>query len=71
MTRGRPITANVKDNKEYFIEYYHKTNKESICECGCKYMSRSKSKHLKTKKHLDLIEFINNKKELESLKHNI
>jgi hypothetical protein len=71
MPRGRPITANVKENKEYFNEYYHKTNKEITCECGCKYLAHSKRKHLTTKKHLDLMETKTIKEELESLKQKI
>jgi hypothetical protein len=69
MPRGRPITANVKENKSYFAEYYHKTNETHICECGCTYLLHSKRKHLVTKKHQDLIKFRETQAELENLKN--
>lgn len=71
MPRGRPVTADVKNNKGYFAEYYHKTNSEYTCICGCKYKLHSKRRHLLSKKHLDLIEFLKVKAELEQLKEQI
>lgn len=68
MPRGRPITANVKDNKEYFNEYYHSTNKQHICDCGTNYLIHSKRRHLLSKKHQVLMEFKNVRAELDSLK---
>jgi hypothetical protein len=65
---GRNTTVNVKENKNYFNEYYHKTNMEYICECGCKYLLHSKRRHLMTKKHLDLMQFKNVQDELNKLK---
>lgn len=61
---GRRITVNVKENKSYFAEYYHKTNMEHICECGCKYLLHSKRRHLMSKKHQDLMQFKNTQQEL-------
>jgi hypothetical protein len=71
MPRGRPITSNVKENPEYFNEYYHNTNKEQLCECGCKYLFHSRRRHMLSKKHLNLIEFKKVREELESLKASI
>lgn len=71
MPRGRPITANVKENPEYFNEYYHSTNKEHTCECGCNYLFHSKRRHMLSKKHLTLMEFKKVQAELDSLKGSI
>lgn len=68
MTRGRPITANVKENPEYFNEYYHSTNKQYTCDCGTNYLIHSKRRHLLSKKHLVLMNFKNVQAELDLLK---
>ena len=49
--RGRTITKDVKNNKEYFNDYYREHNHDIRCECGqyVKYMSLCK--HKKSKKH--------------------
>ena len=65
---GRRITVNVKENKNYFAEYYHKTNEDCICECGSKILLHTKRKHLMTKKHKDIMEFKKVQEELNSLK---
>ncbi len=53
---GRPISVNVKENPEYFNEFYHKNNKLVKCECGLPIMSMGMNKHLKTKKHKNFME---------------
>jgi hypothetical protein len=64
--KGRPLTHNVKENKQYFLDYYHKTNEDIICECGSHVKSHSKLKHLKSKKHIQVMELINKIKDLEN-----
>jgi len=55
--RGRPLTEDVKNNKDtYFTEYYHKNNQDIICECGQHIKSGSMFKHKKSNKHIYLIE---------------
>ena len=55
--RGRPLTEDVKNNKDtYFNAYYHKHNQDIICECGQHIKSGSISKHKKSYKHIYLIE---------------
>ena len=68
MPKGRPVTVNVKDNEAYFRDYYHKTNENYQCECGTKILLHTKAKHLKTRKHLDLLEFRKAQDELRALK---
>jgi len=68
---GRNITVNVKDNKNYFNEYYHSHNKECICECGTSYLYYSKSRHLLSKKHQNLLELKKVQTELDYLKKSI
>jgi hypothetical protein len=69
MPRGRPITHNVKANKnEYFREYYHSSNGEYICECGVRCLLNSKRKHLMSKKHAHYMELKNTKDELNEMK---
>jgi hypothetical protein len=63
--KGRPLTHNAKNNKQYFLDYYHKTNEDIICECGAHFKSHSKLKHLKSKKHIQVMELINKLKEKE------
>ena len=56
-------TANCEKHKEYMKEYY-KNNKtkmfddrkiQCICDCGGNYFLYNKSKHIKTKKHLNYL----------------
>jgi len=55
--RGRPLTEDVKNNKDtYFNAYYHKHNQDIVCECGQHIKSSSIFKHKKTLKHIYLIE---------------
>ena len=51
MPAGRPITENIKENKDYFKEYYHKNNSDITCECGQFIKLRSLYQHKKSKKH--------------------
>ena len=51
MLRGRPCVFNIKEDKEYFKNYYHNTKEDVICDCGCIINNHSLNKHLKTKKH--------------------
>jgi hypothetical protein len=55
--RGRK-THEVRDNKAYFTEYYHKKNTHIICECGLTITSFYKNKHKKQKIHNYLMENI-------------
>lgn len=57
--RGRPVTLNVKENKDYFKLYYHETKENFVCLCGAFINNHSKNKHLKTKKHNFIIENFN------------
>ena len=45
--------------KEYYDEYKDKINEKIECECGGKYTFCHKSRHLKSKKHLDYLYKIN------------
>jgi uncharacterized protein YeaC (DUF1315 family) len=55
--RGRPLTEDVKNNREsYFSAYYHKHNHDIVCECGQHIKSGSMFKHKKSIKHIYLIE---------------
>ncbi len=47
--KGRPLTHNAKENKQYFVDYYHKTQQDIVCECGAHCKLHSKLKHLKSK----------------------
>lgn len=53
--RGRALTCDVKNNKEYFNEYYHEHNFDMICSCGQNIKSRGLYSHKKTKKHIYLM----------------
>jgi hypothetical protein len=44
-------------NKSYYEKNKHKQIEEYVCVCGCKMQLRSKTRHLKTKVHLN---FVNN-----------
>ena len=58
---SRTVKEYREDNKEKIKEYskqYRKNNKEKIkgrveCECGSKFMLSNKSRHLKSKKHIN------------------
>lgn len=44
--------------KKYFRNYYHeKSSRKERCECGCLVIHANKSKHVKTKKHLELMKY--------------
>ena len=47
-------------NKKYHQANIEKTSEKFICECGCEVMKRHKTPHLKTKKHIKLIEQLQN-----------
>ncbi len=68
---GRKPTVNVKENRHYFAEYYHKTNKEHVCECGCKYLLHSKRRHMLSKKHIEIMEILKLRAEADELNSNI
>ena len=56
-SRGRPLTEDVKNNREsYFSAYYHKHNHDIVCECGQHIKSRGMYSHKKSYKHLYLTE---------------
>jgi hypothetical protein len=62
MPRGRPLTVNVKEiGKKYFTDYYHATNEDVQCECGCLVKSHSKRRHMLSKKHIQLTNYIQSK----------
>ena len=46
----------VKNKKEYCILNKDKINEKHKCECGGKYTHKHKSRHFKTKKHIQYIE---------------
>lgn len=56
---GRKLIYNVKENpKEYFKNYFAK-NKEMIqCKCGIVIDKFSMNKHLKSKKHSQVMEML-------------
>ena len=58
-SRGRPkgsFKENKITNEQYFRNYYHKTCGSVICECGLKTNKRNLARHMKTKKHLEILE---------------
>ena len=69
-----------QDNREHRNEYdrkYYQNNKDSInekkrekfnCECGGRYTRSGKSKHFKTKQHLDYIKSLKNEMSKKNLK---
>ena len=67
--RGRKITANIKEDQEYYKKYYHLTKTDYICECGMIMNNHSRLKHLKTKTHARLIEKLELLKELNLLRN--
>jgi len=63
---ARKVTVNVKGNeKEYFKKYFAENKKLVQCECGSHIDIFSMRKHLKTNKHIQVMELLNNIKELE------
>jgi len=53
---GRPITSDVKNNKDYFNDYYKNNNNSIICDCGLNILKFSLGKHRQSKIHKKLIE---------------
>jgi len=60
MPSGRPITENVKENKNYMIDYYYSHKKIIKCDCGVHIDKSSMNRHLMTKKHINTMEYLNN-----------
>lgn len=57
----RDYDKNRRPNKELRQQYLREYNKEKItCECGCEFRRDSLLKHLKTDKHLKLMEVVQN-----------
>ena len=57
--KGRPkgtFKENKTIDKDYYNKYYHKTCGDVICECGLKTNKRNLARHMKTKKHLEILE---------------
>ena len=54
---GRNVSVDVKNNETYFKEYYHKTKETIQCECGCIIINHQRLKHIKSKKHIQGINF--------------
>ena len=55
-----------KSNKEYISNFYfnnpEKLTEKIICEfCGGEYTYNNKSKHMKSKRHIEVTNFIKNK----------
>ena len=48
-----------EDKTDYNREYYMKNNVKVECQCGCKICKTSMRGHLKTKKHMKLMEKLN------------
>jgi len=63
--RGRKLTVNVKENKNYYNEYYHRTNKLVKCTCGQDIFSRSLRVHQKSRRHSKLTDLLKGKNDLE------
>ena len=71
--RGRP-KGTFKENKltseiDYFKNYYHKTCGDVLCTCGMKVNKRNIARHMKTKKHLTILELNLNTKPLYNFKN--
>jgi len=63
---GRKVTVNVKGNEKEYMKKYFAENKELIqCECGSHIDIFSMKRHIKSKKHIKVMELINNIKDLE------
>lgn len=58
---NRMKEENKKKYKEYYYSHKHNYCNTIICECGGTYNTYNKSRHFRTKKHLNFIEnnFIN------------
>ena len=55
----------IEKRKEYVKEYQRKFNeKKYICECGEELKVRSKTVHLKSKKHILTMQYINLKEKI-------
>jgi hypothetical protein len=52
--RGRKITVNVKENPQYFNEYYRNTNHLVKCSCGQDIFFRSMRNHKLSQRHSKL-----------------
>ena len=65
MPAGRPITVNQKEDVEYFKKYYHLTKEEFKCECGSSINNHSRLKHLKSYKHIRVMDLLEKLKEKE------
>lgn len=52
---GRPSIKNIKEDANYYKNYYHETKKDYVCECGAFINNHSKTKHFKTKKHFHVL----------------
>lgn len=54
--RGRPPKeSRLTDTKEYFTDYYHRTNKNIICECGVEISIKRRASHYRTQLHNNLL----------------
>lgn len=54
--RGRPPKeSRLTDDKKYFVEYYHKTNRNIICECGVEISVKRRAVHYRTRLHNQLM----------------
>jgi hypothetical protein len=49
--RGRPPTSDIKNNKNYFNEYYAKSNVPVTCQCGLTVKKRMMNIHKKSRIH--------------------
>lgn len=63
---GRKLIYNVKENRNEYMKKYFEEHKELVkCECGSHIDNFSMKKHLLSKKHNQVMELINNIKDLE------
>ena len=54
--RGRPPKdIRITDDKKYFTDYYHRTNRNIICECGLEISIKRRSAHYRTRVHNQLM----------------
>jgi len=51
-----PGRTKKESNKEYYEKNKEKLNEKIDCECGGKYIHQHKSRHMKSKKHINYIE---------------
>jgi hypothetical protein len=66
--KGRRITKNIKEDKEYYKKFYHLKKEVVECECGRILNNWGLLKHRKTDYHKRVMEKIELVKELNSLK---